>query len=181
MSITERGNDARWFLLIVYDHHQPSARSHVTLEEALAVAHPLLRHAHRDTGRSHRGPERVAQVVESVGVDVGCSEGSAVAAYEGTASQDIAGRGLGEHKGVRIAPARRLLPPTKLLRKLAAQRHAAGRPAALGRVELAEKVVAHNADPTLDPLRTTDPIPHLDPPTPMPERNTFDLEVDRGR
>jgi hypothetical protein len=42
-------------------------------------------------------------------------------------------------------------------------------------------VVAHNADPTLDPLRTTDPIQHLDPPTPTPERDAFDLEVDRGR
>lgn len=37
MSIAERGNDSCWFLLIVYDYHQPSARPHVPPEETLAM------------------------------------------------------------------------------------------------------------------------------------------------
>lgn len=51
MSIAERGNDSCWFLLIVYDHHQPSARSHVPLEETLAmrpaVGFPMVARLHR--------------------------------------------------------------------------------------------------------------------------------------
>jgi hypothetical protein len=37
MSIAERCDDPCRFLLIVYDHHQPLARSGVALEEPLAV------------------------------------------------------------------------------------------------------------------------------------------------
>lgn len=37
MSIAERRNDPCGFLLIVYDHHQPSARSDVPLKETLAM------------------------------------------------------------------------------------------------------------------------------------------------
>jgi hypothetical protein len=39
-------------------------------------------------------------------IDLGCLERSAVAAHERSASKDIAGDGLTEHQGVRIAPAR---------------------------------------------------------------------------
>jgi hypothetical protein len=37
MSIAERGDDPRRVLLIVYDHHQPLARSCFALEEPLPV------------------------------------------------------------------------------------------------------------------------------------------------
>jgi hypothetical protein len=42
MPISERSNDPRRFLLIVYDHHQPSAWSDVLLEEALPIR-PVIR------------------------------------------------------------------------------------------------------------------------------------------
>jgi hypothetical protein len=48
-------------------------------------------------------------------------------------------------------PAGRLLPSAKLPRKMTAQRHATRRTAALGRVELAENVVAHNANSAVLP------------------------------
>jgi len=53
-----------------------------------------------------------------MGVDLGCLQRSTVAAHEGPAPQGIAGCGLGEDKGIWIAPARRPLPPTKLLPKM---------------------------------------------------------------
>jgi hypothetical protein len=50
MSIAESRHDSRWRLLIVYDHHQPSARPHIALEEPLTVGPvvgcPMVGHLH---------------------------------------------------------------------------------------------------------------------------------------
>jgi len=60
------------------------------------LAHPLLQRPERNAGGGHAGPERVAQLVEGDGPDLGSLHGLAEAADELRSVERVAGLRIAE-------------------------------------------------------------------------------------